>query len=221
MGAAESVPETSIHEFTVKDCNGKEVSLETYKGKVLLVVNVASKWYLEINEFIFFEWSLGLGDAETVGVLDAASGFTETNYTQLTELYQKYRDKDFEILAFPCNQFLRQEPGTDQQIKDFACTRFKAEYPVFQKVRVNGPDAAPIYKFLKASKPGLFGSRIKWNFTKFLVDKNGKVIDRYATSTAPMSIEVSLSLYTRDMNYLFIVGFCLDLQKDIQKALEG
>nr|CAB3495890.1 unnamed protein product [Digitaria exilis] len=201
MGAAESVPETSIHEFTVKDCNGKEVSLETYKGKVLLVVNVASK-----------------------------CGFTETNYTQLTELYQKYRDKGqafaccyFEILAFPCNQFLRQEPGTDQQIKDFACTRFKAEYPVFQKVRVNGPDAAPIYKFLKASKPGLFGSRIKWNFTKFLVDKNGKVIDRYATSTAPMSIEVSLSLstHTRTMNYLFIVGFCLDLQKDIQKALEG
>ncbi|CAD6203704.1 unnamed protein product [Miscanthus lutarioriparius] len=169
MGAAESVPETSIHEFTVKDCNGKEVSLETYKGKVLLVVNVASK-----------------------------CGFTEVNYTQLTELYQKYRDKDFEILAFPCNQFLRQEPGSNQQIKDFACTRFKAEYPVFQKVRVNGPDAAPVYKFLKASKPGLFGSaRIKWNFTKFLVDKNGKVIERYGTSTAPMSIE-----------------------KDIQKALE-
>ncbi|XP_051214413.1 probable glutathione peroxidase 4 [Lolium perenne] len=169
MGAAESVPETSLHEFTVKDCNGKEVCLETYKGKVLLVVNVASK-----------------------------CGFTETNYTQLTELYQKYREKDFEILAFPCNQFLRQEPGSDQQIKDFACTRFKAEYPVFQKVRVNGPDAAPLYKFLKASKPGLFGSRIKWNFTKFLVDKNGKVINRYATATTPFSFE-----------------------KDIQKALEG
>ncbi|KAG0551040.1 hypothetical protein BDA96_01G389600 [Sorghum bicolor] len=169
MGAAESVPETSIHEFTVKDCNGKEVSLETYKGKVLLVVNVASK-----------------------------CGFTEVNYTQLTELYRKYRDKDFEILAFPCNQFLRQEPGSNQQIKDFACTRFKAEYPVFQKVRVNGPDAAPVYKFLKASKPGLFGSaRVKWNFTKFLVDKNGKVVERYGTSTAPMSIE-----------------------KDIQKALD-
>ncbi|CAM0873260.1 unnamed protein product [Alopecurus aequalis] len=163
MGAAESVPETSLHEFTVKDCNGKEVCLETYKGKVLLVVNVASK-----------------------------CGFTETNYTQLTELYQKYREK-----AFPCNQFLRQEPGSDQQIKDFACTRFKAEYPVFQKVRVNGPDAAPLYKFLKASKPGLFGSRIKWNFTKFLVDKNGKVINRYATATSPFSFE-----------------------KDIQKALE-
>ncbi|KAL6838238.1 hypothetical protein ACP4OV_031910 [Aristida adscensionis] len=169
MGAVESVPETSIHEFTVKDCNGKLVSLETFKGKVLLVVNVASK-----------------------------CGFTETNYTQLTELYQKYRDKaseralryaDFEILAFPCNQFLRQEPGTAEQAKDFACTRFKAEYPVFQKVRVNGPDAAPVYKFLKASKPGLFGSRIKWNFTKFLVDRNGKVIERYSTATTPMSIE--------------------------------
>ncbi|KAF7048793.1 hypothetical protein CFC21_057475 [Triticum aestivum] len=168
MGASESVPETSVHEFTVKDCNGKEVCLDTYKGKVLLIVNVASK-----------------------------CGFTETNYTQLTELYQKYREKDFEILAFPCNQFLRQEPGSDQQIQDFACTRFKAEYPVFQKVRVNGPDAAPLYKFLKASKPGLFGSRIKWNFTKFLVDKNGKVINRYATATTPFSFE-----------------------KDIQKALE-
>uniref|UniRef100_A0A0E0D0U2 Glutathione peroxidase n=1 Tax=Oryza meridionalis TaxID=40149 RepID=A0A0E0D0U2_9ORYZ len=165
MGAAESVPETSIHEFTVKDCNGKEVSLEMYKGKVLIVVNVASK-----------------------------CGFTETNYTQLTELYQKHRDKDFEILAFPCNQFLRQEPGSDQQIKDFACTRFKAEYPVFQKVRVNGPDAAPLYKFLKASKPGLFGSRIKWNFTKFLIDKNGKVINRYSTATSPFIILVLLLL---------------------------
>jgi glutathione peroxidase len=115
----------------------------------------------------------------------------------LTETLSLPKLPDFEILAFPCNQFLRQEPGTAEQAKDFACTRFKAEYPVFQKVRVNGPDAAPVYKFLKASKPGLFGSRIKWNFTKFLVDKNGKVIERYATSTTPMSIE-----------------------KDIQKALE-
>ena len=95
-------------------------------------------------------------------------------------------------------------------------------------MRVNGPDAAPVYKFLKASKPGLFGSRIKWNFTKFLVDKNGKVIERYATSTAPMSIEVSLSLYHARTHYLFIylfiylfmVGVRLNLQKDIQKALE-
>nr|CAD1833592.1 unnamed protein product [Ananas comosus var. bracteatus]CAD1833611.1 unnamed protein product [Ananas comosus var. bracteatus] len=117
------------------------------------------------------------------------SGFTDSNYTQLTELYSKYKNKDFEILAFPCNQFLHQEPGTSQEIKEFACTRFKAEYPIFQKVRVNGPDAVPVYKFLKASKSGLFGSRIKWNFTKFLVDKDGKVIARYGTSTPPLSIE--------------------------------
>ena len=90
-------------------------------------------------------------------------------------------------------------------------------------MRVNGPDAAPVYKFLKASKPGLFGSRIKWNFTKFLVDKNGKVIERYATSTAPMSIEVSPSLPSQSLSlshYLFMVGVRLNLQKDIQKALE-
>ncbi|XP_020108868.1 probable glutathione peroxidase 5 isoform X2 [Ananas comosus] len=161
MGASQSSPkETSIHQFTVKDSSGKEVDLGVYKGKVLLVVNVASK-----------------------------CGFTDSNYTQLTELYSKYKNKDFEILAFPCNQFLHQEPGTSQEIKEFACTRFKAEYPIFQKVRVNGPDAVPVYKFLKASKSGLFGSRIKWNFTKFLVDKDGKVIARYGTSTPPLSIE--------------------------------
>ncbi|XP_072975553.1 probable glutathione peroxidase 5 [Typha angustifolia] len=161
MGATQSSPaETSIHQFAVKDTSGKEVDLGIYKGKVLLVVNVASK-----------------------------CGFTDRNYTELTELYNKYKGKDFEILAFPCNQFLRQEPGTDQEIKEFACTRFKAEYPIFQKVRVNGPNTAPVYKFLKTSKPGFLGSRIKWNFTKFLVGKEGEVIARYGTSTAPLSIE--------------------------------
>ncbi|XP_038988772.1 probable glutathione peroxidase 5 [Phoenix dactylifera] len=151
---------TSIHEFTVKDGSGKDVDLGIYKGKVLLVVNVASK-----------------------------CGFTDSNYTQLTELYNKYKNKDFEILAFPCNQFLRQEPGTNQDIKNFACTRYKAEYPIFRKVRVNGSDTEPVYQFLKASKTGILGSRIKWNFTKFLVDKEGKVIGRYGPTTAPLSIE--------------------------------
>ncbi|KAK3193862.1 hypothetical protein Dsin_025172 [Dipteronia sinensis] len=161
VGARESVPEKSIHEFTVKDSRGKDVELSTYKGKVLLVVNVASK-----------------------------CGFTDTNYTQLTELYEKYKDKGFEVLAFPCNQFLKQEPGSSKDAEEFACTRYKAEYPIFHKVRVNGPTAAPVYKFLKASKPcGLFGSRIKWNFAKFLVDKDGVVINRYGTTTAPMTIE--------------------------------
>ncbi|CAK9151045.1 unnamed protein product [Ilex paraguariensis] len=163
MGASASVPEKSIHEFTVKDCKGQDADLSIYKGKVLLVVNVASK-----------------------------CGFTNSNFTQLTELYEKYRDKGFEILAFPCNQFLKQEPGTSQETQEFACTRFKAEYPIFSKVRVNGPDAAPVYKFLKASKGGFFGPSIRWNFTKFLVDKEGQVISRYSTSTAPLAIEADI-----------------------------
>ncbi|OAY66619.1 putative glutathione peroxidase 4 [Ananas comosus] len=166
MGASQSSPkETSIHQFTVKDSSGKEVDLGVYKGKVLLVVNVASKWFLvNIVTILWIAFPIQL-------------------------LLQDNVAFDFEILAFPCNQFLHQEPGTSQEIKEFACTRFKAEYPIFQKVRVNGPDAVPVYKFLKASKSGLFGSRIKWNFTKFLVDKDGKVIARYGTSTPPLSIE--------------------------------
>nr|AFF18778.1 glutathione peroxidase [Dimocarpus longan] len=161
MGAAESVPEKSIHEFIVKDSRGKDVDLSIYRGKVLLVVNVASK-----------------------------CGFTDSNYTQLSALYSKYKDKGFEILAFPCNQFLKQEPGSSQEAQEFACTRYKAEYPIFQKVRCNGPTTAPVYKFLKASKSGgIWGSRIKWNFTKFLVDKDGVVINRYGTATAPLAIE--------------------------------
>ncbi|KAL0437510.1 UNVERIFIED_CONTAM: putative glutathione peroxidase 4 [Sesamum radiatum] len=160
MGASPSVPEKSIHEFTVKDSKGGDVDLSTYKGKVLLVVNVASK-----------------------------CGFTNSNYTQLTELYSQYKDKGLEILAFPCNQFLYQEPGSSQDAEQFACTRFKAEYPIFQKVKVNGADTAPVYKFLKSSKGGLFGSSIKWNFTKFLVDKDGIVIKRYGSTTPPSAIE--------------------------------
>ncbi|XP_073284441.1 probable glutathione peroxidase 4 [Primulina huaijiensis] len=163
MGASASVPEKSIHDFTVKDSKAKDVNLSNYKGKVLLVVNVASK-----------------------------CGFTNSNYTQLSDLHSRYKHKGFEILAFPCNQFLRQEPGTSQEAEQFACTRFKAEYPIFQKVKVNGSDAAPVYKFLKASKSTLFGSSIKWNFTKFLVDKDGRVIKRYGTSTSPLAIEADI-----------------------------
>ncbi|XBJ03800.1 hypothetical protein VPH35_022863 [Triticum aestivum] len=95
----------------------------------------------------------------------------------------------FEILAFPCNQFGGQEPGTNDEIVQFACTRFKAEYPIFDKVDVNGNNVSPLYKFLKSSKGGLFGDSIKWNFSKFLVDKEGHVVDRYAPTTSPLSIE--------------------------------
>ncbi|KAL9252001.1 putative phospholipid hydroperoxide glutathione peroxidase [Drosera capensis] len=143
-----------------KDARGNDLELSQYKGKVLLIVNVASQ-----------------------------CGLTNSNYTELTQLYSKYKDQGFEILAFPCNQFGAQEPGTNDQILEFACTRFKAEYPIFDKVDVNGNSAAPLYKYLKSGKGGLFGDGIKWNFTKFLVDKEGKVVDRYAPTTSPSSIE--------------------------------
>nr|AAL55674.1 glutathione peroxidase [Hevea brasiliensis] len=153
--ASQSEPK-SVYDFTVKDARGNDVDLSTYKGKVLLIVNVASQ-----------------------------CGLTNSNYTELTQLYQKYKDQGLEILAFPCNQFGSQEPGTNEQIVEFACTRFKAEYPIFDKVDVNGNNAAPLYKFLKSSKGGIFGDNIKWNFSKFLVDKDGNVVDRYAPTTVP------------------------------------
>ncbi|CAI8619418.1 unnamed protein product [Vicia faba] len=153
----------SIYDFTVKDAKGKDVNLGDYKGKVLIIVNVASQ-----------------------------CGLTNSNYTELSQLYEKYKQKGLEILAFPCNQFGAQEPGSVEEIQDFVCTRFKAEFPVFDKVDVNGANAAPIYKYLKSSKGGLFGDGIKWNFSKFLVDKNGNVVERYAPTTSPLSIEKDL-----------------------------
>ncbi|CAK9213625.1 unnamed protein product [Sphagnum troendelagicum] len=96
---------------------------------------------------------------------------------------------DFEILGFPSNQFGGQEPGSNEQIKEFACTRFKAEFPLFDKINVNGQNQAPLYKYLKSQKGGLLGNSIKWNFTKFLVDKDGKVVERYAPITSPSKIE--------------------------------
>ncbi|XP_047326512.1 probable glutathione peroxidase 4 [Impatiens glandulifera] len=160
MGASESVPQNSIHEFTVKNSRGKDVDLSVYKGKVVLIVNVASK-----------------------------CGLTDSNYKQLTDIYSKYKEKGLEVLAFPCNQFLHQEPGTSEDAEEFACTRYKAEFPIFKKVRVNGANAAPIYKFLKSSKGGFLGSRIKWNFTKFLVNREGKVVRRYGPTSTPLSME--------------------------------
>ncbi|RWR91828.1 putative phospholipid hydroperoxide glutathione peroxidase [Cinnamomum micranthum f. kanehirae] len=150
----------SIHDFTVKDARGNDVGFSTYKGKVLLIVNVASK-----------------------------CGLTNSNYTELSQLYGKYKNQGFEILAFPCNQFGEEEPGTNEEILETACTRFKAEYPIFDKIDVNGDNAAPVYKFLKSSKGGLFGDSITWNFAKFLVDRDGHVVDRYAPTTSPLSIE--------------------------------
>ncbi|XP_002960665.2 probable phospholipid hydroperoxide glutathione peroxidase [Selaginella moellendorffii] len=152
---------SSIYDITVNDATGNDVSLGSYKDKVLLIVNVASQ-----------------------------CGFTTTNYKELNELYEKYKDKGFEILAFPCNQFAGQEPGSNEEIQQTVCTRFKAEFPVFGKVNVNGADTAPVFKYLKSAKGGgIFGDFIKWNFSKFLVSKTGEVVERYAPTTNPSKIE--------------------------------
>ncbi|XP_030466230.1 probable phospholipid hydroperoxide glutathione peroxidase [Syzygium oleosum] len=150
----------TLYDFTVKDIDSKDVSLSKFKGKVLLIVNVASK-----------------------------CGLTTSNYKELSHVYEKYKTQGFEILAFPCNQFGGQEPGSNPEIKQFACTRFKAEFPIFDKVDVNGPGTAPVYQFLKSTAGGFLGDLIKWNFEKFLVDKNGKVVERYPPTTSPFQIE--------------------------------
>ncbi|KAL9251770.1 putative glutathione peroxidase 7, chloroplastic [Drosera capensis] len=185
---ASAVTEKSIHDFTVKDIDGKDVSLGKFKGKVLLIVNVASR-----------------------------CGLTSSNYTELAQLYEKYKAQGFEILAFPCNQFGGQEPGTNTEIKQFACTRFKAEYPIFDKVEVNGPYTAPVYQFLKSSAGGFLGDLIKWNFEKFLVNKDGKVVERYPPTTSPFQIEVFGLFDSRTFGTERFTTFVW--QKDIQKAL--
>lgn len=150
----------SVFDFTIKDAKGNDVDLSIYKGKVLLIVNVASK-----------------------------CGMTNSNYIELNELYQKYKELGLEILAFPCNQFGEEEPGSNDQILDFVCTRFKSEFPIFDKIEVNGESAAPLYNFLKKGKWGILGDDVQWNFAKFLVDKNGQAVDRYYPTTSPLTIE--------------------------------
>jgi len=162
VAEGEKKPE-SIFDFKVVDIDGNNVSLSNYKGKVCLVVNIASK-----------------------------CGYTDVNYKEMAELYEKYKDKGFEILGFPCNQFGKQEPGDSCQIKDFAKGK-KANFPIFEKVDVNGQNANPLYVFLKSNQKGMLGSDIKWNFTKFLCDKNGVPVKRYAPSTPPSSIEQDIT----------------------------
>jgi len=148
----------SLYDLSATLNNGKEKKLSAYKGKVLLIVNTASK-----------------------------CGFTP-QYKGLQELYATYKDRGFELLAFPCDQFGHQEPGSDEQIKSFCETKFGVEFPLFSKVDVNGADEHPLYAFLKSKKGGLLGDSIKWNFTKFLVSKKGEVIERYAPTTPPERI---------------------------------
>ena len=154
----------NIYEFDCKNDQVNTVSLSEYKNKVLLIVNTASK-----------------------------CGFTP-QYEGLNNLHLKYSDKDFSVLGFPCNQFGKQEPGTNQEIQEFCSINFQIEFPVFGKIDVNGPTADPLYQYLTAKKPGLLGSKnIKWNFTKFLVDQNGNVIARFAPKTKPEDIEKKIN----------------------------
>ncbi|XP_076947331.1 putative glutathione peroxidase 8 [Bidens hawaiensis] len=116
-------------------------------------------------------------------------GLTNPKYTELNQLYAKYKDQGLEILAFPCNQFGDEEPGSNEQILEFVCARFKSEFPVFDKIEVNGENSAPLYKFLKSGKRGIFGDDIQWNFAKFLVGKDRKPVGRYYPTTSPLTIE--------------------------------
>ena len=152
-----------IYDFTVKDIEGNDVNLSDYKDKVLLIVNTASK-----------------------------CGFTP-QYEDLENLYKKLGNEKFEILAFPCNQFGKQEPGDNAAIKKFCELSYDVTFPIFSKVDVNGNDADPLYKYLTTAKKGLFGGAVKWNFTKFLVDTEGNVVDRFAPTTSPLKLESAIN----------------------------
>ena len=149
-----------VYDFAVKDIHGKEQKLDQYKDKVMLIVNVASK-----------------------------CGFTP-QYKGLESLYEKMHSRGLEVLGFPCNQFGAQEPGTEKEIESFCEINYGVKFPLFAKIDVNGDHAAPLYQYLKKAKPGLLGSEaIKWNFTKFLVDRAGHVVERFAPNDTPASIK--------------------------------
>ena len=159
----------SVHSFTVKSIDGEQVALSKYAGKVVLIVNTASQ-----------------------------CGYTP-QYEGLEELQQKYAKSGFSVLGFPCNQFGAQEPGTEADIKMFCTVNYGVTFPMFAKIDVNGDSADPLYKYLTSAAPGILGTEaIKWNFTKFLIAKDGLVLNRYAPSTKPE-----------------------DITKDIEEAMKG
>jgi glutathione peroxidase len=152
-----------IYEFTMPRLNGKDQSLADYKGQVLLVVNTASK-----------------------------CGFTP-QFAGLEKLYGDLKDKGLAILGFPCNQFGSQDPGSDDEIGEFCQINYGVSFPMFSKIDVNGADAAPLYNHLKSERPGLMGTEgIKWNFTKFLVNRDGKVVKRFAPKDKPSAIRKAI-----------------------------
>jgi len=154
-----SMSSGTVYDFTARTIDGSDRPLADYRGKVLLVVNVASE-----------------------------CGFTP-QYEGLEALHERFKERGFAVLGFPCNQFGAQEPGSEAQIQSFCETRYGVKFPMFAKIDVNGPQAHPLYELLKSSEPGLLGTEvIKWNFTKFLVGKDGKALKRYAPQTKPEAI---------------------------------
>lgn len=154
----------SIYDFTANTIDGTEQALIDFRDRLLLIVNVASK-----------------------------CGFT-SQYSGLESLYEKYKDKGLVILGFPCNQFGAQEPGSEAEIQQFCSTTYGVTFPMFSKIDVNGESAHPLYQFLKSEQKGLLGTEaIKWNFTKFLVDKHGTVVKRYGSMDTPESIEADIA----------------------------
>lgn len=149
----------NLYDIKVNDMDNTEVSLADYKGKVLLIVNTATE-----------------------------CGYTP-QYNGLQDLYKKYQGEGFEILDFPCNQFGGQAPGSEAEIHDFCTIRYKITFRQFAKIDVNGANESPLYTYLKKQKSGFLGSNIKWNFTKFLIDRNGETVDRYRSAETPEKIE--------------------------------
>jgi glutathione peroxidase len=160
--------ERRFYQFTARSLQGKEIGMDKFKGKVVLVVNSASK-----------------------------CGFTP-QYEGLETLYEKYKDQGLVILGFPCNQFGNQEPGTEKEIAEGCLLNYGVSFPMFSKIEVNGSNADPIYKFLKDKLPSFLGKRIKWNFTKFLIDRNGLPVKRFSPSTKPEKLVSDIEKLLKD-----------------------
>lgn len=153
---------TTITDFTVKDIRGNDYDLKQHEGSVLLIVNTASK-----------------------------CGFTP-QFEGLEELWQKYKDRDVVVIGFPCNQFGNQDPGSGEEIQEFCSLNYGVSFPMMEKVDVNGANAAPIFKWLRRQAGGLFGDSVKWNFTKFLVHRDGETVERFAPTTSPEQLHAKI-----------------------------
>ena len=154
---------TTLYDFTVSDQADQPVSLNDYKGKVVLIVNTAT-----------------------------GCGLTP-QYQGLQELYDKYKDQGFEILDFPCNQFMGQAPGSAEEINTFCTLNYQTTFPRFAKIKVNGKEAEPLFDWLKKEKSGPLGARIEWNFAKFLINSEGKVVERFSSKTDPLKLEEAIN----------------------------